>query len=91
MSDASYHPLVRSAATELVASFGNDSDGEDIRRLFTDETNPRLRRSLLLGYRLLPKTERNYAIAYLPPNDWILKLVGRLVKADAEVNDSVSF
>ena len=83
LKDPARHPLVRSMIAEVIAMRGTDADGEEISRLFTAESNPHMRRSLLLGYRLLPASERNYAVSYLLPNDWYLKLVGRLVKSQA--------
>lgn len=61
---------------------GIGTDGAAMKRSLRNEANPRVRRALLLGYRLLPKTERNYAISYLPSTDWILGLVGELVKSE---------
>ena len=84
LSDANRHPLVRAFVAEIIASKGAVSDGEYIKQLFTNESDPRVRRSLLLGYRLLPSTERNHAIAYLPPDDWNLRLVGRIAKSDVQ-------
>jgi len=81
--DSSRHPLVRMLAAEIIALKGSAVDGDDIRRLFTTESNPRLRRALLMGFRLLPVSERNHAITYLPPIDWNLRLVGQLVKDNA--------
>jgi len=83
LGDTRRHPLVRALAAEILSLHGSPSDGDDIRRLFTTESNPRLRRALLSGFRLLTEAERNHAIAYLPPTDWNLRLVGQLVKADA--------
>ena len=88
LDDSNQHPLVRCQLSEIIAYKGTDADGEYFQRLFMDETNPRLRRHLLLGLRLLPVTERNYAISYLPPNDWALRLVGRLVKAESKLMDT---
>jgi len=77
----SKHPLVRQAVAEIIATHGTDSDGAAIKRALQNEDNARVRRALLLGYRLLPKSERNYAISYLSTTDWILQLVGQLVKS----------
>ena len=88
LHDSNIHPFSRALVSEIVAFKGADTDGDDVKRLFTDETDPRLRRHLLLGFRLLPSTERNYAISYLPPSDWILRLVGRLVKSDIKLMDT---
>ena len=88
LDDSNQHPLVRCLLSEVIAYKGTDSDGEYFRRLFTDETDPRLRRHLLLGLRLLPVTERNYAFSYLPPNEWALRLVGKLVKAESKLMDT---
>lgn len=82
LEDYRKHPLVRAAVAEIIAIHGIGSDGAAIKRSLRNEANPRVRRTLLLGYRLLPKTERNYAISYLPPTDWILGLVGELVKSE---------
>ena len=59
--------------------------GEYIKQLFTNESDRRVRRSLLLGYCLLSQMERNYAISYLPPDEWNLKLVGKMVKSGEQV------
>ena len=67
LSDSNRHPIVRSVIAEILALKGTISDGEFIRQLFTNESDRRVRRSLLLGYRLLSHMERNYAISYLPP------------------------
>ncbi|MFQ5872209.1 MAG: RNA-directed DNA polymerase [Dehalococcoidia bacterium] len=83
LEDTRRHPLVRALAAEILALHGTASDGEDIRRLFTTESHPRLRRALLSGFRLLPAGERNHAISYLPPTDWNLRVVGQLVKGGA--------
>ncbi len=82
LADRRRHPLVRASISEILAFGGSASDGEDFHRLFKEEPNPRLRRNLLLGLRLLSTTERNYAIGYLPPNDWALNLVGEMVKGE---------
>ena len=81
LSDLNRHPLVRSVVAEILAQKGDSSDGEYIKQLFTNEADHRVRRSLLLGYGLLSQMERNYAISYLPPTEWNLKLVGSLVKS----------
>ena len=81
LNDSNQHPLVRALISEVLAVGGSEIDGEDIKRLFREETDPRVRRYLLLGFRLLPAAERNYAISYLSPNDWALKLVGKFVKS----------
>ena len=86
LSDSNLHCLVRTLICDILSFKGTDTDGEDIRRLFTNETDPRLRRHLLLGFRLLPPVDRNYAISYLPPNDWALRLVGSLVKTNTHLN-----
>ena len=83
MSDTGRHPLVRVIAAEILALHGSPPDGNDIRRLFAVESNPRLRRALLAGFRLLTKPERHHAISYLPPADWNLRLIGQLVKDGA--------
>ena len=88
LNDSNRHPIVRCLLSEIIAFKGSDADGEYIRRLFTNEGDSRLRRHLLLGYRLLPVTERNYAISYLPPSDWTLQLVGRLVKSGVRLLDT---
>jgi hypothetical protein len=80
LEDASRHPLVRALAAEVLSLHGTPADGDDIRRLFTSESHPRLRRALLSGFRLLPEAERNHALSYLPPTDWNLRLVGQLSK-----------
>ncbi len=80
LNDTGRHPLVRALAAEVLALHGSASDGDDIRRLFMIESNPRLRRALLAGFRLLTDSERNHAISYLPPADWNLRLVGQLIK-----------
>ena len=85
LSDSNRHPLVRSIIAEILAFKGTNSDGPFIKQLFTNESDPRVRRSLLLGYRLLSNIERNYAISYLPPGEWSLKLVGRIVKSGTEI------
>ena len=81
MYNSNIHPLCRSLIAEIVAFKGDDSDGEGISRLFTNERDPRFRRHLLLAFRLLPTAERNFAISYLPPDEWHLKLVGWLIKS----------
>ena len=86
LSDSNRHPLVRSVIAEILASKGAASDGEYIKQLFTNESDRRVRRSLLIGYRLLSPMERNYAISYLPPDEWNLKLVGSMVKSGEQVN-----
>ena len=86
LSDSNRHPLVRSIIAEILSFKGTTSDGEYIKELFTNESDPRVRRSLLLGYSLLSNVERNYAISYLPPSEWILRLVGRMVKSDIKIN-----
>ena len=86
LSDSNRHPIVRSVIAEILALKGTISDGEFIKQLFTNESDRRVRRSLLLGYRLLSHTERNYAISYLPPGEWNLKLVGSMVKSGEQVN-----
>ena len=88
LHDSNIHPLCRALISEIIAFKGTDTDGDDVQRLFTRETDPRIRRHLLLGFRLLPLTERNYAISYLPPSDWILSLVGKLVKSNAKLLDT---
>ena len=85
LGDSNRHPLIRALIAETIAFKGTDTDGEDIKRMFNSETDPRLRRHLLMGFRLLPKAERNHAITYLPPDDWALKLAGQLVKSRAEL------
>ena len=87
LNDVRMHPLVRALTSEIIAYKGADTDGVDMRRLFSDETDPRLRRYLLLGFRLLPVAERNYDISYLPANDWALRQVGKLVKSDVKLLD----
>ena len=86
LSDSNRHPIVRSVIAEILALKGTISDGEFIKQLFTSESDRRVRRSLLLGYRLLSHMERNYAISYLPPGEWNLKLVGSMVKSGEQVN-----
>ena len=88
LDDSNRHPIVRSLISEIIAFKGAATDGEYIKRLFNDESDPLLRRHLLLGFRLLPVSERNHAISYLPPNDWALKLVGQLVKAGVQLLDA---
>ena len=85
LSDSNQHPLVRALIAELIGSRGEEIDAEYVRRLFADETDPRLRRYLLLGFRLLPPTDRNYAISYLPASDWVLTLIGQLIKSNVEL------
>ena len=85
LHDSNIHPFSRALISEIIAFKGADTDGDDVKRLFTDETDPRMRRHLLLGFRLLPSTERNYAISYLPPSDWSLRLIGRLVKSNTQL------
>jgi hypothetical protein len=80
VEDTRRHPLVRALAAEVLALHGSPADGSDIRRLFNAESNPRLRRALLSAFRLLPESERNHALTYLPPTDWNLRLVGQLGK-----------
>ena len=87
MSDSNAHPLVRALISELIEHKGSDTDGDDVKRLFNSETDPRLRRHLLLGFRLLPVTERNHAISYLPSSEWGLGLVGKLVKSQLQLAD----
>ena len=79
LDNANQHPLVRGLTAELIAMKGSEADGEHIKSAFTSEADQRIRRQLLLGYRQLPITERNHAISYLPRNEWLLELVGRLV------------
>ena len=86
LSDSNRHPLVRSAIAEILALKGSASDGEFIKQLFTNESDSRVRRHLLLGYRLLSQTERSYAISYLPPSEWNLKLVGNMVKSGGQIS-----
>lgn len=88
MHNSDVNPLCRALIAEIIAFKGDDTDGEDISRLFSDEMHPRFRRHLLLAFRLLPTTERNYAISYLPPNEWHLKLVGNLIKSDGKLLDT---
>ena len=88
LNDLNIHPLVRSSIIEIISFKGKDTDGSDIKRLFNEETDPRLRCYLLLGFRLLPISERNYLISYLPPSDWTLKLTGMLVKDDTRLVSS---
>ena len=85
LNDSNRHALVRALLSETLAFKGKDTDGEDVKRLFINETDPRIRRHLLLGFRLLTLTERNYAISYLSPSDWTLGLVGRLVKSEIKL------
>ncbi len=85
MSNSNSHPLVRALISELIAHKGSDTDGEDVKRLFYSETDHRLRRHLLLGFRLLPVTERNRGISYLPSSEWGLGLVGKLVKSQVQL------
>ena len=82
------HPLSRALIAEMIAFKGDDSDGEEVRRMFSNETDPRLRRHLLLAFRLLSSTDRNYAIGYLPPEEWCLRLVGSLLKSNAKLLDT---
>ena len=83
LEDQRKHPLIRQAVAEVIAMHGTQADGATIKRALQNEANPRVRRALLLGYRLLPRSERNYAISYLSRTDWILELVGQLVKSEA--------
>ena len=85
LNDVQTHPLVRALTAEIIAYKGVDADGEDMKRLFGNETDPRLRRYLLLGFRLLPVAERNYDISYLPANDWALRQVGKLIRSDVKL------
>ena len=85
LTDVRAHPLVRALTAEIIAYKGADADGGDVKRLFRNETDQRLRRYLLLGFRLLPVAERNYDISYLPPNDWSLRQVGKLVKSGVKL------
>ena len=86
LSDANRHPIVRAVIAEILALKGTTNDGEFIKQLFTNESDRRVRRSLLLGYRLLSRMERNYAISYLPPGEWNLKLVGSMIKSEEQIN-----
>lgn len=81
LDDANQHPLVRGLTAELIAMKGSEANGEHLKRLFTNEADQKIRRQLLLGFKLLPVAEKNQAISYLPANDWVLKLLGRAIRS----------